>query len=160
MSGYTVEILRQRINAYKILHVSCGLNDNIRRPNFPEDISENIVRFHIGDTCAWRDGPGDLYCSHNGKIEVKCFTSDGPISFGPKEDWDELYVVDAREFYRDKYTIHRIKCSSNDPDWMLMSVNNKQTFRDQIKQKRRPRMSPSRLLSEMKKYIETHEVEY
>ena len=58
----------------------------IRNPNFPSEISENIVRIILKNKCGidttW-DSP-DL--RHNGKkIEVKAFSSKGPTSFGPTE---------------------------------------------------------------------------
>ena len=58
-----------------------------RMPNFPETISENLIRHIIQIkekySCVRNVYSGDL-CKENGKrIECKTFTSFGPCSFGP-----------------------------------------------------------------------------
>ena len=62
-----------------------------RNPNFPEDISETMI-MHIlqskDPTCTRDTKSGDLWSKSEKKIECKCFTSNGPISFGPNSKWD------------------------------------------------------------------------
>lgn len=67
-----------------ILKFKLKTNMNLRLPNFPESISERIVKEYI---CKYEDRDctmaktGDLeILSKNIKIEVKCFTSVGPYN--------------------------------------------------------------------------------
>lgn len=118
-----------------------------RLPNFPEHISENIVRLYIEKEencpCTWYTKSGDLQKKSQEKtrVEVKCFTSDGPSSFGPTEPWDELYFLDATDFLNNKYKIYRVQLSNKDDKVLKFSVNKKnaETFEDQCKKGRRPR---------------------
>jgi hypothetical protein len=142
---YTKEILQLRINDFKNFYNSALQHPKIRKPNFPEDISENIVKFYIGN-CNWRQEPGDLTTIENKKIEVKCVNSGGPISFGPKEKWDVLYIIDARHFTRDIYTIHKININSENFNPL---ISKSQTFKDQVIQKRRPRINLKQLLDQI-----------
>jgi hypothetical protein len=135
MTEYSVEILNNRIKSYKAYSLSSKLHKSIRRANFPEDISENIVKFFLD--CE-KIIPGDLYSVKYGKIEVKCFSSTGPISFGPRETWETLIVLDATNFLDDIYTVHVVSISSRDFD---VKINKKETYKDQVYQKRRPRIS-------------------
>src|SRR3989304_3782943 len=77
-----------------------------RRPNFPEYLSENIIK-HIlqnnGDNTIEKNNPGDLFSRIDGNIECKCFSSNAPISFSPKTTWDSLYILDARDWTNDFY---------------------------------------------------------
>jgi len=61
--------------------------------NFPSHISENIVKFALFKKYNimpnWDTKTGDLDL-FNLKIEVKGFSSTGPSSFGPTEEWDIL----------------------------------------------------------------------
>ena len=89
----------------------------IRNPNFPSEISENIVRLYLnknGLNCIWSKNGGDLLnIKNNIKIEVKAFTSSGPTSFGPKESWKELYVLDCTQFENNIFILYQIKLSNN-----------------------------------------------
>jgi hypothetical protein len=143
--NYTKEILRTRINNFKEFYESATLHPKIRKPNFPEDISENIVKFYIG-TCEWNKKAGDLTKNDNKKIEVKCVNSSGPISFGPKEYWDELYIVDAKLFKKDIYTIHKININSKN---FNPKISKTQTFKNQVFEKRRPRIRLDTLLDQI-----------
>jgi hypothetical protein len=102
----------------KICELNTKLTDKlIRKNNFPSEISENIVKFYIKKKVApytlpiWNTKAGDL--EHEGnKIEVKGFSSHGPLSFGPKEAWTELYFVDCMDFKEKKFKIYRIPLSN------------------------------------------------
>lgn len=139
MKEYCKEILTCRLNSYIEYHNSSKLHEKIRKPNFPEDISENIVKLYVND-CEWKQKSGDLYSEINGKIEVKCFSSHGPISFGPKESWDILFIVDATDFINSKSCDFNIKISKS------------QTFLDQILEKRRPRICWKKLYPQIKDF--------
>lgn len=123
-----------------------------RLPNFPEDISENIVRQFIiqkeNIKCKYVTKNGDLekiFENHVKKIEVKCFASDGPTSFGPSEKWDEIYFLNAKLFMDDKIQIFKINIPNNDIRFKNLKINAKQTYYDQCKQNRRPRIKFSNI---------------
>ena len=115
--NYTEDVLRQNYKLHKQyvqnrIQVRDTHKVHFRLPSIPEDISENmikfIIRYHVGDhTCISRP-IGDLYSTIEGKQECKTITSDGPISFGPQESWQVLYVFDARKWLQDYYEIHRL----------------------------------------------------
>ena len=146
MDDYTIEILFERLKAYKEFCKSSLLCQKIRRPNFPEDISENIVKFFL--KCK-NTTPGDLYSHRYGSIEVKCFSSNGPISFGPKEKWDTLVVVDATEYLNDNYILHLIIIDNTSINF---KVNKTQSFQEQILQLRRPRITWLKLEQNLRNY--------
>jgi len=82
------------------------------------------------------------------RIEIKNF-SNGPISFGPTELWDTLLILDGstRNTWFKLYEIPH----SNDSDvWSNIKMNKTQTFRDQCKQKRRPRMEFKSICKKLK----------
>ena len=135
---YTKNILINRLTSYKNFYNSSKLHKKIRKPNFPEDISENLVKITISEQCTWKEKSGDLYSEVLGKIEIKCFSSTGPISFGPCEKWDILYIVDASEFESDNFTIHKINMSSE--EFGEIRISKSQLYKDQVNQKRRPRI--------------------
>jgi hypothetical protein len=75
---YTKNILINRLTSYKNFYNSAKLHKKIRKPNFPEDISENLVKFTISENCAWKEKPGDLYSEVLGKImEARAEKIDG-----------------------------------------------------------------------------------
>lgn len=126
----------------------------IRMANMPEDISENIAKFmihhHVGDkTSKWTKGiagngpkiTGDLFSETEGTQEVKCFTSDGPPTFGPKEKWDVIYFLDAREWLQDKFALWRVALKNNSPEWKGLKMNEVDTFEDHSESGRRPRIT-------------------
>jgi len=124
-----------------------------RRPNFPEYLGENIIK-HIlqnnGDNTIEKNNPGDLFSRIDGNIECKCFSSNAPISFSPKTNWDSLYILDARDWTNDFFYLYRITLKKNSKDWRNIKVNRKQSFYDQCKQKRRPRIKWNHLYPQVK----------
>jgi hypothetical protein len=115
----------------------------IRMPNFPSEISENLVKFcklkQTGVLFTWNTTKGDLTFLDK-LIEVKGFMSDGPISFGPTEQWDWIYFVDCRRFAEHWFTIYELRISNNSSEWKSISVNKTQTIGDQCLERRRPRI--------------------
>ena len=85
------------------------------------------------------------------KIEVKAFSSEGPISFGPNEYWDWIYFVDAINYTNKIFKIYELKLSSMDKKWLDIYFNKNETFYDQKKQNRRPRIRFNLLLNQLKK---------
>lgn len=129
----------------------------IRNDNFPSEISENIVKFAFlkkyNIMPSWDTRRGDLYVNVIKKqIEVKAFSSDGPSSFGPNEEWDMIYFVDCRDHLDNKFIVYEINLSNNDKIWKNIKINKTQTFSSQCKEKRRPRIC----FSEIKKQLDKH----
>ena len=101
---------------------------------------------------SWDTDNGDIdvdLINFTYKIEVKGFSSDGPSSFGPKEKWDYLYFLDATNIIENKFIVYEINLSSNSETWKNIKINKNQSFDDQCKQGRRPRIS----FMEIKKQI-------
>jgi hypothetical protein len=157
---YTEEILRDAFHTHKEyvskrkqMKERTGLD--IRMPNMPEDISENIAKFIIhrvvGDTASkWTKGikeekgkkiTGDLISEKEGTQEVKCFTSDGPPTFGPNENWDVIYFLDAREWMKERFVLWRVPLKNNSPEWRGIKVNKNETYAEHCEQGRRPRIT-------------------
>ena len=100
------------LNNYK---ETCKIYNNLkihRRPNFPDAVSENMVRYMIYDhykiIMPKKASCGDISYGSL-KIEAKCFSSDGPISFGPTEKWDRIYFLDARDYMNDKFICYELR---------------------------------------------------
>jgi len=156
---YTEDVLRGEFQTYKEYVLKRKRSKEvlglaIRMPNMSEDISENIVKFiihyHVGDTTSkWTKGivgngpkiTGDLFSETEGTQEVKCFTSDGPPTFGPKEKWDVIYFLDAREWLQDRFALWRVALKNNSPEWKGIKVNEDETFEEQSNAGRRPRIT-------------------
>lgn len=156
---YTFEALKDRLEAFLAccrqviaFKAKYGVR-GVRMPIMDEDISENIIKFIIqftlGDkSCAWtksiaKEGSkiaGDLTSATAGAIECKCFTSDGPISFGPTEKWNEIYFLDARAVLDGRIVVWRVPLANTAPEWRAVKINKAQTFADQCEQARRPRI--------------------
>ncbi len=137
-------------NTKILADISTKCGKNLRNANFPEPISENLVRQHIikednVEYCKWstKDSSGDLEVKTKDntvkKIEVKCFSSTGPSSFGPTEKWDELYFVDAIEYMENKIKIYKVNISSSSELILNFEVKKGETFGQQCRAKRRPR---------------------
>lgn len=129
-----------------------------RLPNFPEDISENIVKHLIkrieGVECKREKTKGDLTSHNNELIEVKCFTSDGPSSFGPRESWDCLYFLDAIDYLCGNFKLYKVPIKNDSEIFQSIKVNSKETYGDQCKQKRRPRISFKQLHKQIEPYTQ------
>ena len=117
----------------------------IRHANFPSHISENIVKFVLFRKHkimpTWNTRKGDLEFLHM-KVEVKAFSSKGPTTFGPTEEWDRIYFVDATQFHESKFKVYECKLNNTSVEWQQLLINSKrkQTYGDQCKQGRRPRL--------------------
>lgn len=137
---------------YNRRYIYKGTNNKHRTPNFPEDISENIIRQYIINMekrhCIWNTRMGDLEIIEPGEppssiqVEVKCFASTGPLSFGPNERWDELYWLDATDLIaKDQVKIFHTKYAFESDVIKNIPVNKNETFFEQCRQKRRPRFT-------------------
>lgn len=148
---YSEEILKQQYALHKLyvngrIETTKKIGVKVRLPCIPEDISENIVKYIIHNklndkTSKWECKSGDLESNIEGKQECKCFTSDGPLSFTPSSDWDIIYFLDARNWLNDKFILYRISLKRTSTEWKNIKVNKTQTFENQSKQGRRPRIN-------------------
>jgi len=148
----TMELLESYIKYCKILS-----KFNKRRANFPEGISEDLVRIILsqihGIECTGKTTGDIKNISTNEKYEVKCFTSTGPSSFGPKENWNEIFFVDFTSYEKMIFSIMRIRLSNNDPLWKNIKVNSKETYFDQCNAGKRPRIKYSDIINQLPKGI-------
>lgn len=133
-----------------------GKKKKCRMPNFPSEISENIVKFalikryKIAPT--WNTKSGDLcmnLLTFLRRLEIKCFISNGPASFGPNEKWDYLYFVDACDFANKIFKIYEIRLANDSPTFQAIRINSNQTYGQQCLQKRRPRIKFSNLRTQL-----------
>jgi len=147
---YTPDALRYFYQLHKqyVLSVDEGeklYKTKIRRPNMPEHISENIIKFiiqnKIGDKTATWNCKGDLFSEREGKQECKCFTSDGPPSFTPTSNWDVIYFLDARKWVDDSFVLYRVGLKQASPEWRAIKVNKETTFGEHADGTRRPRIT-------------------
>lgn len=159
---YSPDVLKQRYTQHReydlgITRIAEQTSIKFRRPGMPEDMSENIIKFIIhfqlnDPTSRWNCKKGDLHSEQEGCQECKCFTSDGPISFTPSSHWDIIYFLDAREWLSGRFVLYRCNLKRTSPEWASIRVNKHQTFEDQAKQGRRPRLGWNTLIRE----IEAH----
>jgi hypothetical protein len=130
---------------------------NIRRSNFPSEISENLVRMilynKLNIESTWQTTSGDLsYYDEDicNKIEVKCFSSAGPISFGPNENWEKICFLDAIDYGNNNYTCHMSNLPKSSEIWKNININKTNTFEMVCKSGKRPRINFNKLIKELK----------
>lgn len=128
---------------------------NVRMPNFPEIISENIIKYYIINNenrkCE-NANTGDLISEGN-KIEVKCFSSKGPTSFGPTEKWKELYFLDAINFNNNKIIIYKCSLSNDSDEFSNIKINSTETYKQSCSKGKRPRLNFTNLKEQLKEYV-------
>lgn len=141
---------KKMLNAFSLytkkLHSLNTYRRKIRQPNFPSEISENIAKYALikkyGWNVSWDTKSGDLNRltpEKIFKIEVKGFSSDGPISFGPKENWDYICFVDCKNFYKKQFIVYFSDFSNIHKIWKKLKINKKESFKKQVLKGRRPR---------------------
>jgi len=150
--SYTENILQEHYSAFRTyviainkINEKLNLSKKIRACNFPEGLSENIVKFIIHNklndkTTIWDCKSGDLYSQIEKKLEVKCFASDAPITFSPNSNWTVIYFLDARKLFDNYIVLYRCSLIPTSDKWKQIKFNKNETFEDQIKLKRRPRI--------------------
>ena len=122
------------------------INDK-RDVNFDSELSESIVALILEHNCYKpinKPKSGDLLFG-NIKIEVKCYSSLGPSSFGPDERWNWICFLNASKWKIKYFECYLIKLSNDSDIWYNIKVNEKETFYDQAQQKRRPRIAFDKL---------------
>ena len=159
---YTKRLLIEQYNLHKTyvlgrINTTHEIRVNVRLPSIPEDISENIVKYIIHNklqdiTSLWNCKKGDLQSLKEGKQECKCFTSDGPLSFTPSSEWDVIYFLDARKWLIDHFILYKVSLKRTSEEWKNIKVSKSQTFEDQTKQGRRPRITWEALKPQIEPY--------
>jgi len=157
--NYTKELLIEQLALHKgyvngRINTTKKIGVKVRLPSIPEDISENIILHNkVNDnTSRWDCKNGDLESQKEGKQECKCFTSGGPLSFTPSSNWDVIYFLDARNWLCNKFILHRVSLKRTSSEWLNIKVNKIQTFYDQTKQGRRPRITWESLHPQISSY--------
>lgn len=164
--SFTREALRTYFTLFKthatgIYEANQAYGLDVKVPNFPECISENLVKFILQDNgdrsvrCKPSGkGRGDLVSiSPDGKprrIECKAFASVGPTSFGPQQDWDVLYVLDACKWLEDRFVLYEVCLPKTSEEWKNLRVSKERTFSEYGKE--RPRIGWSALYPQVKAY--------
>lgn len=148
---YTKDLLIEQYNLHKSyiisrINTTIKTGVKVRMSAIPEDISENIIKNIIHNklndkTSKWDCKSGDLFSNIDGIQECKCFTSDEPLSFTPTSEWDVLFFLDARKWLNNNFILYKVALKRTSTQWKNIKVNKTQTFEDQIKQKRRPRIN-------------------
>lgn len=164
LDGIDNETLIQLIENYtKTRSLYKDINDSLikkklRLPNCPEAISEKIAQlaiYHRYNVCPSLEiSGGDLFIPSSDKyekIEVKAFTSGGPTSFGPSENWKCIYFVDATHLSEFKTKVYEFRYGNNSQEWLNLPVSKNNTFQDHISQNRRPRI-PFSVISKLPHY--------
>jgi len=142
------KMTHQYLNLYKaytdfcnqVFIVNASTKNKLRKPNFPECISEYVVKCVVKGLSKGKSG--DLVYNSK-KVEVKCFSSSGPSSFGPEEHWDYIIFVDA--IHHPNITLYLSKEKDTSTIWKNLKISKTETFDEQRIQKRRPRMSFSEI---------------
>jgi len=144
ISEYIVCVIGRKCCGRDMMSSKFG-NDGVKMSGDAHTSSFSKVEIVIEYT---DDGLKCVLVPRRERIEIKNF-SNGPISFGPTEPWDTLLILDGstRNTWFKLYEIPH----SNDSDvWSNIKVNKTQTFRDQCKQQRRPRMKFKAICKKLK----------
>tara|TARA_A100001015_G_scaffold280485_1_gene342742 strand:- start:2436 stop:3050 length:615 start_codon:yes stop_codon:yes gene_type:complete len=136
------------------------INKKMRKPNYPSEITENIVKFAIkkyyGVIPTWDTKKGDLFLFDK-QLEVKGsldLYNGGPSSFGPQESWHRIYFVDCKNHDNLIFKVFEVKLSNDSEIWKNLKINKSQTFKEQCDEKRRPRIKFYDLMKQIpKEYI-------
>ena len=111
----------------------------IRNPNFPSELSENLVKLvwekRLNKKIEWKIG-SDLLIDKQQKHEVKCFVS-GPSSFSPILTFKSIFFLDASYSHEGIFILYHINC--NGEMFSKLNCTLSETFLDFQLKKKRPR---------------------
>lgn len=170
--AYTIELLTERFNScvelYKLENEWKQKITGMRHSNLPEDLTENLAKFIIrkydnDPTIIWAKNqkingkkiPGDLYSvlyDIDHQPEVKSFTSNGPIQFGPNKKFGVLYFLDLRKFTDDIIVLWRANLTHETEVYRNIKMNKLQTHSEQCEEGRRPRINWEGLYPQIKEH--------
>lgn len=125
-----------------------------RLPNISEVVSENTIKFLLQDMGidCHNAKVGDLIVDGVHRYECKSFSSNAPISFGPKESWKKLIVMDSINL--DKIKVYQVNLRNVDNEWLNIKINKTETFKHKIEDKKRPRIKWKKLYPQIKRYTD------
>ena len=123
-------------------------NETARKINLPEFISEGCWCILTGSVRVLKPSSADTYNLKTQRAEqIKASVIENDLtSFGPKSKWDDLYFLDF-SYLDGTFDVYQIPT-----DLLKREIVNKkkgETFEDQQKQGRRPRLS-------LKKFVRNH----
>jgi len=127
--------------------LNLGLKKYGRKVNIPEVISEGMFCVFTGSARFMKKIKGkgkvsfDTFDVKKGRTEqIKASSIEKDLtSFGPRSKWDDLYFLDFYNGGKLDGTFNIYKISNKLIN--LVKVNKNQTFKEQQKEKRRPRFS-------------------
>lgn len=157
------------VNKYLPIFIDCNnklqkcckeYNKKSRNLIIPECLTETIAQLALclNNIYCYKSDIGDLECIIAGQkkcVEVKSCSSDGPISFGPKQNNKNILVlVDARDYKKYNFKVYLITELSD----LLnnLKINKNETFKNQADNGRRPRINPTIFLEYAKKYPDNY----
>lgn len=161
--NHVIYLYKHYLKSIDLANKSKALKLNARCPNFPSEVSEYMAKTVLmkawnleeKEMTKYKKQSGDLVINYapgiSHKIEVKCFSSNGPISFGPTEYWDYLLLIDARK--KNLFYVYLVDQESNSEIIKNLQVSKTETFGQQCKHKRRPRIRPNELIIQLKNNI-------
>ncbi|NIA11980.1 MAG: Bsp6I family restriction endonuclease [Nitrospiraceae bacterium] len=120
-----------------------------RRTNLPELISEGCWCVLTGSVRVIKPSSADTYNLETGRAEqIKASIINNDLtSFGPKSKWDDLYFLD---FSRLDGSFDVYKIPTNSLKSTIVNNKKNETFENQQKQGRRPRLSLKKLIQSLK----------
>ena len=101
---------------------------------------------------SWDVSSGDLLIKNKfmyKKLEVKAFSSTGPITFGPSENWGRIYFVDATAYRKEYFKVYETKLSNISDIFSNIKINSKEKYKNHCDQKRRPRIGFAKLKEQL-----------
>lgn len=129
---------------------SSNLSKLIRNPQFPSELSENLVKYIYFDlfkiNLGWKAG-GDLWDEEK-VYEVKAFVS-GPTSFSSKLKFKSIFFLDASDVKNNIYILYHVKC--NYIEFKKFKATKKVTFESFEISGKRPRCGFNFLLNQFRK---------
>jgi len=123
----------------------------MRRPNFPEGISEYLAKYFLSQYYSkkiFKPKSGDLIDENNYRYEIKCFTSHGPISFGPKQLWNSLVFIDFKDYQNGNFNIYEFPYSNQSKEIQNLKISKYQTYQEQCIKGRRPHISFQKFINQ------------
>lgn len=128
-------------------------NKNQRQPIINEALSEGIIQLficeHEGRKCINSFKKcGDLLCNKS-IIEVKCFSTNAPISFGSSK-WNELYILDATNFKNNIFEIYKCKLSNLSRTFQNIKLYGNKKYSDFYKSGKRCKITFGNLKNQLK----------
>lgn len=157
-----IKFYKLNLKHNKELDEACIEENCKERSSLMDVVSENLIKYALIEKCSLNCMNsvigGDLLIKKNdkwAKVECKCFTSAGPMSFGPTENWEILIILDALLYKENKFTIYKINLSNMDEAWQNLKITQKKTFKEAIINKKRPHFGFDILKKELdSKHIE------